>query len=155
MDVVARTSLNANFENLRAALSAGPAEWLPGLVETSLGQMTQLRAKTAAGALSRAARIEVGEPDQNPASVVVPIRWEAAEHPSLYPVFDGRLRLYRLAGGGIRLEVRGGYDPPGGALGEAADAAVMRSVAQATLDDFLERVSAVLTRSARSRSHRD
>lgn len=139
-------------DKLRDALLEGPANWMPGMYESATGKITELEADTAFGRLARYARMKIDAAQVDEDEVVVPITWSSLESEALFPTFEGRLRLYRVPGGTSRLELDGHYSPPGGVLGRAADAAAMYAVAQATVEDFVERIAGVLARNALGRS---
>ena len=122
------------------------------MYESATGKITELEADTPFGRLVRYARMKVAGAQIEKDEVVVPITWHSLESEALFPTFEGRLRLYRAPDRTSRLELGGHYSPPGGVLGRAADAAAMYAVAQATVEDFVERIAAVLARNALGRS---
>jgi hypothetical protein len=125
------------------------------MYESATGKITELEAETAFGRLARYVRMRIDAAREDRSEVVVPITWHSLESEALFPTFEGRLRLYRLPGGSNRLELDGHYAPPGGVLGRAADAAAMYALAQATVQDFVERIASVLARNALGRSVAD
>jgi hypothetical protein len=152
MNVAAHRAVNGEFDQLWAALAEGPENWMPGMFESATAKITELEADTPAGRLTRYAKIEVGAAKVAGREIVVPISWRSLEAQPLFPILSGRLRLYRLPDGTNRLELEGRYEPPAGAIGRAADAAALYGVAEATVDEFVERVAAVLSRNALGRS---
>lgn len=122
------------------------------MYESATGKITELKADGPFGRLARYARMQVAGAQIEKDEVVVPITWHSLESEALFPTFEGRLRLYRVPDGTGRLRLVGHYSPPGGVLGRAADAAAMYAVAQATVEDFVERIAAVLARNALGRS---
>jgi hypothetical protein len=152
MNVTAHRAVNGEFDQLCAALAEGPESWMPGMFESSTAKITEPEAATPVGRLTRDAKIEVGAAKDAGSEVGVPIIWRSLEAQPLFPILSGRLRLYRLPDGTNRLELEGRYEPPAAAIGRAADAATLYGVAQATIDEFVERVAAVLSRNAQGRS---
>lgn len=150
--ISAHQKVIGEYAKLRDALLEGPANWMPGMYESATGKITQLEADTAFGRLARYAWVKVANAQVEKEEVVVPITWHSLEGDALFPTFEGRLRLYRVPGGTNRLELDGHYAPPGGALGRAVDVAAMYAVAQATVEDFVERIAGVLARNALGRS---
>ena len=144
VSVVARRTVDGEFAALRKALLNDPSRWLPALLEAAHGRAILLQAETRLGHLSREVQIDVGAPQLRPASVHLPISWRSKRASALFPVLKGRLRLYHLAGGTTRIELRGEYVPPAGLVGRAADVALLRSVAKATVEEFVERVAQLL-----------
>ena len=150
--ISAHQKVIGEYDKLRDALLEGPANWMPGMYESATGKITKLEADTAFGRLARYARMKVAGAHVEKEAVVVPITWRSLEGQALLPTFEGRLRLYRVPDGTNQLELEGHYAPPGGVLGRAADAAAMYAVAQATVEDFVERIAGVLARNALGRS---
>lgn len=140
------------YNKLRDALLEGPANWMPGMHESATAKITELEADTPFGRLARYARMKVASTQIEKDEIVVPLMWHSLEGEALFPTFEGRLRLYRTRDGSNRLELDGHYAPPGGVLGSAADAAAMYAVAQATIEDFVERIADVLARNALGRT---
>ena len=152
MQVSAQATVVGEFQKLCDALVEGPANWMPGMYESPTGKITQLEADTPLGRLARYAKIRVGPSTVETDEVVVPLNWHSLEAEAAFPVFDGRLRLRRSGDGAHLLVLEGDYEPPGGVLGHAADAAAMYAVAEATVQDFVEQVAGVLARNALGRS---
>ena len=74
---------------------------------------------------------------------VLPLWWEAAEQPWLFPTFDGGLEI-RPDDDGTQLRLEGRYRPPLGAAGALVNRAVLNRAATASLETLLERLSARL-----------
>jgi len=74
---------------------------------------------------------------------VLPLWWEAAEQPWLFPTFDGGLEV-RPGDGGTELRLEGRYHPPLGAAGALVNRAVLNRAATASLEALLDRLSARL-----------
>ena len=78
---------------------------------------------------------------------VLPLWWEAAEQPWLFPTFDGGLEV-RPDNGGTELRLEGRYHPPLGAAGALVNRAVLNRAATASLETLLDRLSARLAATA-------
>ena len=152
MELSAHEDVIGQFVHLADALIEGPDNWMPGMFESPTAKITELEADTPFGLLSRSVPIELGPVQRSDDVATVPIRWHSLDSEALFPVFDGQLRLQRIADGRSRLELKGSYKPPGGIVGRAADAIVMHSVAEATVEDFVHRVAAVVGRNALART---
>ena len=87
----------------------------------------------------KSALIGLGRPRRIAAGWLVPIEWRAATLAPLFPVFAGTLRLRA-----DRLELDGHYAPPGGALGQVADQALLRLAARWTARWLMRRIGAQL-----------
>jgi len=73
---------------------------------------------------------------------VLPVWWEAAEQPWLFPSFDGGLEV-RPAPGGAELCLEGRYRPPGGPAGGLINRALLQRAATRSLEELLDRLAAV------------
>lgn len=152
MWISAHQNLVGEFSKLRAALSEGPGNWMPGPFEDGTERITELCADTPFGRLSRYARVKIGPSELQDGEVIVPLSWQSLEDEDLFPTFLGELRLLRVAYGRSQLTVQGYYAPPGGIVGQAADAVVMNAIAKATVEDFVQRVAAILARNGLARA---
>ena len=76
--------------------------------------------------------------------VMLPVSWEAAGGPPIFPKMEGTLHVEPAAPGGTRLTLNARYDPPLGKLGRLVDRALMHRVAQITMTDFIERLARAL-----------
>jgi hypothetical protein len=103
--------------------------------------LQELRFEIGGGAITRRVDARVGPLINGPGSLSVPLHWKGADHPSLFPVMDGELRIRDLDEHRIDLRLVGEYAPPLGALGAAADAAVGHRVAEKSLRAFLAAVA--------------
>ena len=86
--------------------------------------------------VSREVRVGVGPVFQEGDAFVVAVWWEAAEHPQLFPTFDGGFEV-RRAGDDTELRLVGSYEPPLGAFGRFADGVVGHRLVTASLDSLL------------------
>jgi hypothetical protein len=86
--------------------------------------------------LTREVRIGFGPLFEEDGTCAVPVWWEAAEHPHLFPIFDGALEVRRL-GDGTELRLVGSYEPPLGSIGQFADCVLGHRVVIASLEALL------------------
>ena len=103
--------------------------------------LEELRIEIGGGAITRRVDAEVGPLINGHGTLRVPVRWKAAEHPSLFPVMDADLHVSDLDSGHIELRLVGEYRPPLGAVGAVADAVAGRRVAEHSVHDFLTDVA--------------
>ena len=75
---------------------------------------------------------------------ILPLWWEAAEQPWLFPTFDGGLEVHPHDGGAV-LRLAGHYRPPLGAAGRLVNRAVLNRAATASLEALLDRLASRLT----------
>ena len=87
----------------------------------------------------KAAVVSFGEPRRHGSRWVVPLEWRAATMTALFPVFAGQLRI-----GSDRIELDGGYAPPGDRLGYLLDVALLGAAARQTGRWFLRKLAAEL-----------
>lgn len=111
---------------------------LASVVEAPL---EELRFKFGGGAVTRRVRAEVGPMISGPDRLRIPVRWNDAEHPKLFPIMDGELRISDVAGTDIELRLVGEYGLPLGAIGAAADTVAGHRVAEKSLEGFLTEVA--------------
>jgi hypothetical protein len=103
--------------------------------------LEELRIEIGGGAITRRVAAEVGPLINGHGTLRVPLRWKAAEHPSLFPVMDGELTVSDIDGDHIELRFAGEYRPPLGAVGAAADTLAGRRMAEKSLHAFLADVA--------------
>jgi hypothetical protein len=109
----------------------------------------------AAGLLTRTVRIRLGPARERGSTVVVPIDWESAEHPNLFPVLSGDLEITPLGWDVCRIVLSASYSPPLGELGRRIDRAVLHHVAQSTVRSFLSRMATSLGQESGAEAHMD
>jgi len=71
----------------------------------------------------------------------IPVWWEAARHPRLFPLMNAELSLYPLTSTETQLDFLGRYDPPLGVVGGAMDALVGHRIAEASVHRFITDVA--------------
>ena len=114
---------------------------------------TDLRAELpGGGSVTRSARVGFGPVMEEDGAVVLPVWWEDAEHPDLFPTFDGGLEL-SADGRGTCLRLVGSYVPPLGLLGRFGDGLAGHRIVLATLVKFLADVATLLTAAAHSEAN--
>jgi hypothetical protein len=97
--------------------------------------------------VTREVRIGVGPLLEDEGAIVLPVWWEDAEHPRLFPTFDGGIEL-RPDGGATELRLVGSYEPPLGTVGRFADGLAGHRVVLASLEALLDDVAARLVEGA-------
>ena len=137
------------FARVEGVLLDGPQGWIPDLRGEESGQLiSELLLQVGDHTLARQVVMETGALERGRGRAAVPLGWRAAEHSDLFPVFEGRLEISDQGGGQTRVTVAGGYLPPAGGLGRAADRLLLGRVAQATVGDLVQRLAGILERSA-------
>lgn len=103
--------------------------------------LEELRFQIGGGAITRRVVADVGPMETHANHLRMPLRWEAAEHPVLFPVMDAVLRISDAGGDHIELHVTGEYRTPFGAVGAVADVVAGRRVAESSIRGFLDVVT--------------
>ena len=74
----------------------------------------------------------------------LPLEWEAATAPRLFPFMKAELSVYPLTSTETQLDFFGTYEPPFGALGKTMNAIVLHRIAEASVHRFVGEVAAHL-----------
>ena len=132
-----------------ARLSEQPARLLgpAGREPVPSGQrhLVPLSVRFAGVRFDRSAAVGFGPlVEEDDGSRLLPLWWEAAEHPWLFPTFVGGLEV-RPAGDGAELRLEGHYRPPLGAAGGLVNRAVLNRAATASLETLLDELAGRLT----------
>jgi hypothetical protein len=124
-------------------LLAQAGERLLGVEESSTVGVAHLGATLAGVEVSKAVRLGVWRLRVEGESASLPLRWEAAEHPGLFPTMEATLEVAPLVEGHqqlTQLGLVGRYRPPFGVAGQAGDALFGRDVAEESVEGFLDRL---------------
>jgi hypothetical protein len=103
--------------------------------------LEELRFEIGGGAITRRVQATLGAVVYGHDNLLVPLHWNAAEHPHLFPVMDAQLGISDVGGKHIGLHLVGEYQPPLGAIGAAGDALAGHHVAENSLRGFLAEVA--------------
>lgn len=136
--------LDAPYDSVEAALREGPQRWLPDFRSAGGRQTAELAYAEAGGRIRRRIDVDVGPVQRFAYGVTVHVGWKAAQRAELYPELDGHLRAEPGAASGTTLRFDARYVPPAGRLGATVDRAFMHRVAQASVEDFADRVAGLL-----------
>jgi hypothetical protein len=74
----------------------------------------------------------------------VPVSWQAAKRPQLFPLMDGELSVYALTATETQLDFLGRYEPPLGLLGGAVNAVIGHRLAEASVHRLIADVAQYL-----------
>jgi hypothetical protein len=106
--------------------------------------LVPLSARIAGVHFDRTAAVGVGPAiEEDDGSRILPLWWEAAEQPWLFPTFDGGLEVRPVATG-AELRLEGHYRPPLGSAGRLVNWALLHRAATASLEALLDRLSSRL-----------
>lgn len=105
----------------------------------------QLRAKVGPSErLARKVELDIGVAEIHRAGLVYPIHWTAVGATLLFPELTADLTLTKRGLNRTALTLKGNYQPPLGPLGRLADRAGLSHVAEATVRDWMDRLTAAL-----------
>jgi hypothetical protein len=138
------TYVDLPAEAVRRRLLEGTGEWLGPLAVSAAedGRALQVRiGPVAVPALSKVARVRLGQPYQRGDVTVVPMVWEATRVPAAFPVLEADLEVASLGPGTTQLSLLGRYQPPLGEIGERLDRLLLHRVAEASIRAFLRRLA--------------
>jgi hypothetical protein len=140
VSLTARHPTQLTTEQARRLLGPDAASWLGSPAGAAPEGMRRFAADLHLGTgpggrearIGKAALVDLGPVRGMGEELLVEISWRAANLAPLFPVFSGWLTV---GGGEVRLEGR--YAPPGGAIGLAADRALLHVAAERTAQWFL------------------
>ena len=95
--------------------------------------------------VAKTVRLDVSEPARFDDDMTIRLVWEATGPRALFPRMEGELIVAGMGPNLTQLLFRGSYRPPLGALGRAADRVMLHRVAEATVQNFVERLAMTLT----------
>lgn len=142
IDLVRRLPVAAPFAV--ATLEAAPRR----VLGSRLGPARSER--VLGGGVTREVRIGVGPLMEDDGALALPIWWEDAEHPRLFPTFDGGIELRPDGDDATEVRLVGSYEPPFGTVGRFADGLAGHKVVVASLEALLDDITARLAEGAAS-----
>ena len=132
------------FENVDAALTRDPDDWLPGLATSAEEGGERRMAEVGFGngvRVGRSVFVSVGTPGRMASKTLLPVSWRPASAEALLPAMDAEVEVAPMGPARTQLAITAQYTPPFGLLGRVADRALLHRVAEATIKDFLDRVA--------------
>jgi hypothetical protein len=135
--------VDRDFGQVRSYLAATPdrllSEHRPA--HDDGGLRTGLHVQRAGLDLSRDVRVVLGDLELSTRSIRVPLRWEDARRPGLFPVLDATLEIVPVTAGHYRatqIGFVGRYQPPLGRLGAVADSVAGHRLVLESVEGFVE-----------------
>lgn len=123
---------------------------LDAVARTAYEEGATIFTRAGIGGLAKTIAVKSLPPTQPGVVTVVAIRWLATGHLSgAFPVLDANLEM-SADDSRTNLTIIGSYRTPLGKLGETIDRLVLKSVAQATIRNFLGQLSEIATELAPS-----
>lgn len=125
-----------------AALTDPGRKWMLALNGTGRQHLHRVGVRLGQVPVYKQVRLRVGahSDDDRKDSVMLPVSWEVAGGPAIFPRMEGTLHVEPEGPTLTRLTLNATYDPPFGDLGRLADRVVMHRLAQMTMSDFVARL---------------
>lgn len=136
--------LDRSFRDVRRALAAAPQLILAGpsgAGEGASAPLAELRVRRAGVDLARDVRMVIGDIEIGVHSARLPLQWEDAAHPGLFPILDATLDVAPVHAGRramTQLGLLGRYRPPFGRLGGLADSLAGQGIVLESVEQFLD-----------------
>ena len=135
--------VNQPYARVREALTADTAGTFRAATRAAAARAksvaAELRVNIAGLDLAAEILVSIGEivdektgPFGSPVTRI-PVSWEAAHSPRLFPLMNGELRIYPLTSTETSLDFTGRYEPPFGVIGSALDAIAGHRIAEASV----------------------
>jgi len=148
MFVRAFTDLTVPFGPAEEALLRSPQSWVPGLASEADARGERLLAEVGIGSpghrIHKRVEIEIGESVRFPSKTVLRVSWRAAGPKGLFPELEGDLEIAPMGPARSQLSLSARYVPPLGVAGKLVDRALLHRVAEATVQDFVDRTAEAL-----------
>jgi hypothetical protein len=143
--------VNQPFSRVRTALLADPIGTLREATRVASARAQSLSAelRTTIAGIDVSAEIvcTVGPALDEPAgpfgtpTMTMPVAWEAARHPQLFPLMNAVLTIYPLTSTETQVDFLGRYEPPLGGVGSVLDAMIGHRIAEACVHRFTRDVA--------------
>jgi len=143
--------VNHPYEKVRDALSREPRAVFQAATKTAAHRANSLASELSIdlGGIKLGADISISVKDaiQAPGagttgpSTLIPLEWEAANRPHLFPFMKAELAIYPLTATETQLDFSGIYEAPLGVLGSAVNAVVGHRIAESSVHRFIAAVA--------------
>lgn len=90
-------------------------------------------------------RLEIGMPELRRAGLVYPLTWTASGAKALFPKLSANLVLSHVGRERTKLTLEGTYEPPLGPVGRVVDRVLLKNVAEATVQNWVDRIADSIT----------
>ncbi len=138
------------FAEAERRLLATPAGWIPGLARAAEDGGERLLVEVGFPIegdrrVQKEVEVEIGSPHRTDSATRLPLTWKATGPRSLFPSLEADLEVAALGPERTQVSVSATYRPPLGAVGRRLDRTLLHRVAEATIKDFVDRVSDALS----------
>jgi hypothetical protein len=129
------------FRDVRLAVAAAPQGLLAQPAASNGSDLAELRVRRAGLDLARDVRISIGDVQVGIHSARLPLWWEDATRPGLFPILEATLEIAPVRAGRhamTQLGLFGRYRPPFGRLGALADGVAGHRIVVESVERFLD-----------------
>lgn len=130
-----------SFRDVRRAIAAAPQRVLADSPGRGEAPTAELRVRRIGFDIARDVRMVVGDVEVGIHSARLPIRWEDATRPALFPILDATLEVAPVNAGRrsmTQVGLFGRYRPPFGRLGALADNIAGHGIVLESVEWFLD-----------------
>ena len=99
--------------------------------------------------MGKEVEIVLGDAVETPGRTWLPLWWKATGAGSLFPSLEGELEAAPLGNNLTQVGLSARYKPPFGVLGTTLDRMLLHRIAEATVQDFLQRIGEAIDTQAR------
>ncbi|HEY9286771.1 MAG TPA: hypothetical protein VIT43_01985 [Candidatus Dormibacteraeota bacterium] len=99
--------------------------------------------------LGKQVQIELGDAVEVPSRTWLPVTWKPTSAGTFFPALEGELEVAPLGRDVTQIGLSARYKPPFGVLGTTLDRMFLHRVAEATVQDFVQRVAAAIQSQSR------
>lgn len=118
---------------------------LTGWADAAYRDGEELRARVGVGGkrgiIAKTVTLAVGRPVRTPHQTTIALSWKATGAPGLFPLMNADLTVARVGSDLAQLGFSGSYEPPGGAVGQAIDGALLHRIAESSVKGFVDRIA--------------
>jgi hypothetical protein len=122
-----------------------PGSWLPDIAgeAESRGDLLLTEVGFGSGRLrvEKSVTVEIGDARRLGGKSILPMTWTPGDPGRLFPRLEADIELSALGSARTQLAISARYRPPMGAVGRLVDRTMLHLAAEATIKDFLDRVS--------------
>jgi hypothetical protein len=132
-------------EGAASILKRLPQVLVEGFADEAVGRtdavLTQVGFAVRGGRVARRVEIVVGGAVETPTRTWLPLIWKVTSAAGLFPSLEGELEAASLGSSRTQIGLSARYKPPFGVVGSTVDRMFLHRVAEATVQDFIQRVA--------------
>ncbi len=131
-------TVEQRIDQLRSSL----VEWAD--VAYRQGEELRSRVGPTVDGFAKEIRLEIGTAEIHRTGLVYPINWTAVGARGLFPRLNASLTISHMGHDSTKLGFEGTYEPPLGPLGRVVDRVVLGRFADATVQNWIDRLASAL-----------